>query len=303
MKKAFCVLSLLAIVAVASASVDLRIWTTNVAPTPPITFRATYGPFTPWATGSNASGAFDIHRNYTNSTNLGSVSTPKMTPTGIPAAVEPVFTDPKPGDDVYLWAAFCGPGDVDAASAGVPGWVVPDIRVQGLSLKLATTSTLVLEPHWYQYEVWGTSTARSGMRWADTSDMSGPEVTLVGLGTGSPAATGWYAGTVTERMQTWALDSLYGGSDGYGAGGILLGAIKYVGGYGELRIGLGPNGISTTEGEPVTTLYPGTETTGIDASKQPDMDLRVGPTAEATWIPEPASLMLIGLGILALRRR
>jgi hypothetical protein len=312
MRKAIGVLTLLAIVAVATAEVEVRIWTTSVSPVAPggpITFEAGYGPFTPFAVKDNGtpeSGPrpYDVHRNYVSSTNLGSVRIPKLTPVGIPDVVEPVFDPAVPGDsEVYIWAAFCGPGDIEPLKPGL-GWEVADVRVQAFNVALVTTESLVLEPHWYQYEVYGGSPlALTGLRWAETSDMTGNMVTMVGLGTGTPAATGWYAGVVSERMQTWALDDLYGGGGGYGAGAILLGAIRYVEGRGSLYIGLEYNGINATDTEGVT-YYPGSEEDGINADLvDAGAPVRIGQTPEATWIPEPASLLLLSLGLLALRRR
>jgi hypothetical protein len=307
MKKVLCALTVLAFVATAGAAVEMRFWLTAASPSAaeggPITFRAGYGPLTPYATASNDSGSYDVQRNYVSTTNPGSVATPKFAPAAIPDVVEPVGL--APGTPVYLWAAFCGPGDVDPIKPGL-GWETPDVRVQGLALSIQTTGSLVLAPHWYQYEIWSSSTTLSGVRWADSSDMSGgiaPDiVTLVGIGTGTPASTGWYAGTVTERMQTWALDSGWGGGDAYGAGAMLLAAFA-ASGQGSAYVGLDRNGISTTD-ESGAIFFPGNEATGIAAGKLPaGTPLRVGQTPEATWIPEPASMLLIALGALALRRR
>jgi hypothetical protein len=308
MKKLLCALTVLAFVATAGAEVELRFWLTDVSPSAaaggPITFETGYGPLTPFAAASNDSGNYDIQRNYVSTTNPGSVRIPKFTPDGIPNVVEPAAL--ADGTPVYLWAAFAGPGDVDPIKPGI-GWEVPDVRVQGLALSIQTTGSLVLTPHWYQYEIYGGSPlALTGTRWADSSDMSGgiaPDiVTLVGLGTGTPASTGWNAGTVTERLQTWALDSAWGGGEGYGAGAILLAAFEATG-LGSAFVGVDRNGISTTD-ETGAIFYSGSETVGIPAGKlDPGAPLRVGQTPEATWVPEPASLLLVALGALALRRR
>jgi len=354
MRKAFCVLTLLAIVAVASATVEVRIWLTDQTPvrggtvepfTGQVRFRTGFGPFTPFTTRTNVSGSYDVHRNWVSANNLGSVNTfsttqDKFRPTQLPDVVEPgVGTGGiAPGKSVYIWAAFSGPGIggeiVGEDENGDPiieprplapikpgiGWEVKGRRVQGFNLKLVTTGDLALTPHWYQYENGSTSTTVDELRWAETSDMTmntwtadpghpgrlvSDPVTMVGLGTGTPPATGWYAGDVTERMQTWALDTALGwqyAMGQYGAGGILLGAITATGG-GDAYISLGFNGIDATDPEGVM-YFPGASNTGIDAhvidEGLPD---RVPPTPQATWTPEPASLLLLGLGVLALRRR
>jgi hypothetical protein len=309
MGKTLSILVSLAVTAAAYAEVEVRIWVTTESPAKadggPINFAPGYGPFTPFTVQSNDYGPHDVHRRYVSASDPSSVlsyepGTPyieKFSPEQIPDVVEPGVGDApdlEAGTPVYIWAAFCGPGDVDPIKP-LLGWETPDVRVQGINLKLVTTGSLVLDPHWYQYEhsTWG-------HRWAVASDMSGDEVTLIGL---VAPAFGWYAGAVSERMQTWALDSVYGGGDAYGAGGILLGAIRYVGGAGDLYVGLGHNGMSCTD-ETGAIFLPGTENVGIVANKIPDgSPPRIGQTPEATWIPEPASLSLLGLTALALRRR
>ncbi len=338
MKKAIGVLTLLAIVAVATAEVEVRIWLTTASPAKadggPINFRATYGPFSPFLVKDNGtpeSGPrpYDVHRNHIATSNPGSVlryqSTPtvieKFDPTLIPDVVEPgVGTGGiEEGKPVYIWAAFCGPGMGEDPETGDPmpldpikpglGWENAGVRVQGMQIALVTTGSLAIQPHWYQYEAFDPSKPPAEqvteLRWAETSDMTGDMVTLVGLGTGSPAATGWYAGVTGERMQTWKLDYELGNPYGlgtFGAGGILLGAITATGG-GDLYVGLQYNGINTTAGVG-SVYYAGSEAAGINADKVDEgSPVRHGTTPEATWIPEPASLLLLSLGLLALRRR
>jgi len=315
MKKALCVLTLLGIVVAASAETDVRLFLTTQPP--PVTFRAGFGPFTPWQVGGVLPDTYDIHRNYVSATNPGSVGTPKFTNALLPLPVEPGVGPPgselPEGTPVYIWGVFAGPGyDPDGVLLDPPdptkpgvGYAQAGTRVQGLHIVLQTTDTLAVQPRWYQYVV-GTATAVSGLRWAETSDMSGTEVTMVGLGTGTPAATGWYAGDLGvtgERMQNWEVDPFSGGLGGYGWGGILLGAITTTG-KGDLYIGLGYNGLNSTDPAGEVQYFAGTEDIGIHAGVLPQgSPTRMGQTPEARWIPEPASLLLIGLGALVLRRR
>jgi hypothetical protein len=341
MRKALCAVSLLAIVTAASATVEIRIWTTNALPdkasSGPINFRISptvYGPFTPFTVKDNGVPGtpqlYDVHRNHVSSSNPGSVlryqpTAPikeKFDPMQLPNVVEPVInTLVDPAKDVFIWAAFSGPGFGEnelgdpvqlAPIKPLLGWENKGARVQGMHLALVTTGTLNVSPHWYQYENGSTSTTIDQTRWADTSDMTGPEVTLVGLGTGTPASTGWYAGATDERMQTWDLDTNLDTSGfalgNYGAGGVLLGAIKYNSGLGDLYVGVGRNGISTTgdaQDDPARYFAGSEGGQGIAAGNLPvGSPLRVGATPEASWIiPEPASVLLIALGALALRRR
>ncbi len=309
MGRAASILVSLAVAATAYAEVEVRIWVTDEPPEAsfggPIAFTPGYGPFTPFTVRDNGwpgyPQLYDVHRHHVDTGNPGSVTTPKFTPAQIPQPEEPSLPG-VPGERLYIWGAFCGPGLANPIKPGL-GWEIRDVRVQGLNLRLVTTGNLILEPHWYQYEKGSTSTTTSETRWADTSDMTGHEVTVVGLGMGSPSSTGWYAGTTTERMQTWALDSAWGGSGDYGAGGILLGAVKRVNGCGNLFIGLGRNGISSTD-ESGVIFFPGTEEEGIVARVVPEgSPPRIGQTPEATWLPEPAGLWLLAISVAALRRR
>jgi hypothetical protein len=281
----------------AGIGVEVRIWVTTEPPNTSaggnIVFRTGYGPLTPYATGSNDAGSYDIHRNYVSTSNPGSVGTPKFTPADIPDVVEP--RDLAAETPVYVWAAFCGDGwgedpetfepiELDPIKPGL-GWEYVDTAVQGLQIQLVTTGSLTLQPHWYQYENGASSTTVSARRWAEDSDMTGDLVTLVGLGTGAPPSIGWNAGYATERMQTWKLDYELGNPYGlgtYGAGGILLGVIEHVSGSGELFVGLGYKGIFSPSG--TVTFFPGTEEDGIEANTVDEgLPPRVGQTAEATW--------------------
>jgi len=111
MRKALCVLTLLGFVAVASAEVDVRVWLTTQAPTAAgVHFLPGYGPFTPYATGNNISGDYDIHQ-------IGYLSPPPAP--GSLDGDQPTFSplnltveEPKDlaeGTPVYVWATFAGP--------------------------------------------------------------------------------------------------------------------------------------------------------------------------------------------------
>ncbi len=334
MKKVLCALTVLAVVATASATVEFRIWLTTASPDKAaggqINFRAGYGPFTPFAVKDNGAPGtpqlYDVHRNHISTSNPGSAlryqtTAPikeKFDPKQIPAVVEPVINPAvDTAKDVYIWGAFCGPGfgedELGNPVALAPiatglGWENAGVRVQGLHLALHGTGTLSFEPHWYQYENGSSSTSIDETRWADTSDMTGPEATLVGLGTGTPASTGWYAGVTGERMQTWDTDLNLDPSGFalgvYGEGAILFGSVKYLGGFGDLYVALGRNGVSSTD-DTGNLYFAGSESQGINAVKLAEgAPLRMGQTPEASWIvPEPASLLLVALGALALRRR
>jgi hypothetical protein len=279
---------LLGIVAAASAEVDVRVWLTTQEPTAAgVGFLPGYGPFTPYATGTNDSGAYDTHQ-------IGYLSPPPQpgsldgdVPTFSPLnlTVEEPMGLPE-GTPVYVWATFAGaatgfPAGMGAAPAGT--------KINGLNLTLVTTGSLVAEPHWYQVQDIGGT-----VRWETTSDLSGNTVTMVGVN-----SWGWQNTAIaTDPLQNALIISRQNG------GSILLGAIYVIGG-GDLYVGLEYNGLSSnlqTGGEVV--YFPGTETVGIPAGTQPQgMPARIGGTPEASWIPEPASLLLIGLGALILRRR
>jgi hypothetical protein len=287
MRKALCVLSVLAIVAIASAEVDVRIWVTTQDPTlTGLAFMPGYGPFTPFAVESNGNGSFDAHR-------TGFTTPPPQTGSldGDTSAIDVTKLNVEEpmglplGTPVYLWAGFANP------TAGFPnllGAVPAGTKIQGMHLELITTGAVTLDPHWYQiHDIGGTT------RWETTSDMSGNTVTMVGIN--SPA---WQNSAVaTDLMQATLTISRQTG------GAILLGAIKPTG-AGELKIGLGFNGIASNVAGTTVTYFPGTETAGIAAGVVAETEPpRVGATVQASWIPEPASALLIALGALVLRRR
>jgi len=161
-------------------------------------------------------------------------------------------------------------------------------KIQGMHLQLIPTAGLTLNPHWYQIQDIG-----GARRWEDTSDMSGNTVTLVAITT-----PGWQNSVVgTDLMQNILTISRQNG------GAILLGAIQ-PSGAGSVQIGLSFNGIASNVDGTTVQFFPGNETTGIAAGVVPITNPpRVGATAQAAWIPEPASVLLIALGALALRRR
>jgi len=315
MKKVFCVLTLLAIVAVVSAEVDVRIWLTTQNPNLATTgignpmFLPGYGPFTPYTTGSNLGGTYDIHR-------TGYVSPPPQAGSvngdGAGFPPPPFLIDPTkltveepgngvttllPGTPVYIWATFAGPG------SGYPplmGTAPSGTKIQGMHLTLVTHSPdplnpLVLAPQWYQVQDIG-----GALRWEITSDMTGNTVTLVGV-----ASAGWQnanLGTNDLLQAPLTVGRTTGGA-------ILLGAINATG-RGDVSVGLGYNGMNSNVKDPPdgpggnVVYFPGTELVGIPAGVLPEGSApRVGATPEATWVPEPASLLLIGLGGLLLRRR
>jgi hypothetical protein len=299
MKKALCVLTLLGLVAAVSAEVDVRIWLSTQRPDEVgIVWMPGYGPFTPYATVHNDSGDYDAHQTgyllpppQAGSVNGDSAGFPPppfllnpasltvQAPTGLPQ-----------GTPVYIYAAFAGTG-----TAGYPdgmGTAPTGTKINGMNITLVTTGSLALDPHWYQVV---DPISSAPYRWESTSDMTGATVTLVGVN-----ATGWQNGNVgvTDLLQA---PLTVGRTTG---GAILLGAINATGGGG-VQVGLEYNGMSSnlsTGGEVV--YFPGTETMGIAAGTVPQGTApRVGATVQASWIPEPASVLLIGLGALLLRRR
>lgn len=285
MRKALCVLSVLAIVAVASAEIDVRIWLTTQNPASIITFAPTFGPFTPFTTGSNGNGSYDVHRNNVSTTNPGDVNTPKFALSSVKVE-EP--TGLAPGTPVYIWAAFAGVGDEPGLAPGL-GWADPGTKITGMHLDLVPTAGLTLNEHWYQYA------SATSSRWESTSDLSGDGVTMVGI-------NAWAfnnGATALDRMQNNA-DSA---STAFSTAAILLGAIQ-PSGAGSVKIGLGFNGIASNVAGTVVQYLPGTETAAIAAGVVSETTPpRVGTTPQATWVPEPASALLIALGALVLRRR
>ncbi len=294
MRKVLCVLTLLGIVTAASADISIRIWLSSQAP--PGVWRPTYGPFTPYATGSNDAGAYDVHRNYVSSTNPGDVATPKFLPDNMALTPEaPVFAAPGDNTPLYIWAAFDG-HYADADPLLLPnglGWAPAGTKVNGMNITLVASPGLAIAPVWYQIAT-GTTTA---YRWESTSDMTGNVVTLAGVN-----AAGFQNSSLPlDRLQS----NLDDNTTGYGAGAILLGALKATG-AGTIQVGLEYNGISiASTADPIPAVFfPGVEAAGIVAGTVPQGTApRVGHDANATFIPEPASLLLIGLGALILRRR
>lgn len=331
MKKALCVLTLLGIVAAARAEVDIRIWLTTQNPmssastTTMIRGRTIgspatsyYGPFTPWATATNDSGAYDVRHNDNsaiadNGDLRLNTSNQKFSLSNL-AAAQP--TGLAQGTPVYIWATFCGAGtqfvdsgEVDAngdpifveqpLAAPFPGggWAPSPTKINGMNLQLVTTGSLAIDPHWYEVTS-GTGSA-TAYRWETTSDMTGDTVTLAGVQT-----SGFTNNAVdTDRMQNNLVPS---NPSAYATAAILLGAINVTGG-GDLYVGIGYNGISVgSAAEKIPAVYfPGTADTGILADTQPQAGYtpRHGASPSASWVPEPASLLLIGLGALVLRRR
>jgi hypothetical protein len=266
----------------------VRVWLSDDPPA--VTWRPGYGPFTPYAAGANAGGAYDIHRNYISATNPGSVASPKFPIAGL-VVEEPMGM--AEGTPVYIWAAFAGVvPDTDPLPPGL-GWEDPGTKLQGMNLALVTTGTLVLTPQWYNVV-----SATGPVRWETTSDMSGLNVTLVGITT-----SGWQnAAVATDRLQNNIHDTT---SDYYDGGAILLGAMNATG-AGDAYIGLGYNGMNSnrTGTDGLVLFGAGLEEPMIEAGTRPaGTPPRTGQTPEGNWIPEPASLLLIGLGALVLRRR
>jgi hypothetical protein len=304
----------LAIVAVASATVEVRIWLTTEDPaTHGVTFVDGYGPFTPFTTGySDWGDPYAIHQNFVpGDPDLqipeipGSTDLPKFraydftqpagSRTQIPDVVAP--TGLLPGTPVYIWAAFCGTvAGNPAPPKPLLGWESNGAKVQGMHLVLDHPASLHLDPLWYQsqsptFDDFG-NVVIAQRRWEEPSDMTGDVVILVGI-----ESEGWVAGAALDNLQSFGKRTATATN---GEGAILLGAIA-ASGFGDLKIGLGFNGMASTD-ETGMIYFPGTETTGIPAGVSPDL-LRVGQTPEATWVPEPAALWMLGLSLVAVRRR
>jgi hypothetical protein len=252
--------------------VQVRLWVTTAAPNTSaggnIVFESGYGPTTPFAIGENRYGSYDVHTS-------ASVGTPKFTAADIPDVVEPRNLDP--GTRVYVWAAFCGRGDV-APIKPLLGWEKAAWKVECLHLRLVTTGTLTVNPTWYEYQ------EDEARRWFVDSDMSGGDVVFASA---FDTGWGWVAGTgglvAADRMQTAACDDDgYGGDGHYYAGAMLLGTIGHVSGNGELFIGLGYKGIFSSNG--TVEFFSGTEQDAIEADLYDKLQPpRVGQTPEVTW--------------------
>jgi hypothetical protein len=237
-----------------------------------------YGPFTPYATGTNGSGAYDVHQTgyLSPPPQEGSVNGDTAGFPPPPFLIDPLSvtveepTGLTPGTPVYIWAGFCG---APLSTNPLLGTAANGTKINGLHLTLVTTGTLAATPDWYQVQDIGGT-----VRWETSSDMTGNTVTLVGVN-----SWGWQNGGVGADLLQAPL------TVGRNSGGvILLGAIN-VTGVGDMYVGLGYDGISSnleTGGNVV--YYPGTETVGIPAgTEDEESEPRVGETPQATWAEQP----------------
>ncbi len=172
-------------------------------------------------------------------------------------------------------------------------------KVQGLALNIALEGGLTADTVWYQFS--GNPVDDSVLRWDAGSDFAGPKCKLLGV-----AGTGWL-----NDDTTFDTGDLYVPATAFtGQGSVLLGAVIPTGGTtGEVFIELAYDGLSVAGSGNTSTVYFGLDTEGIDGGVDydggPDATRR-GPDGIAEGVvivPEPASLLLIGLAGLLIRRR
>ncbi len=174
-------------------------------------------------------------------------------------------------------------------------------KVQGAAFCISTTDDLQVNTTWYQFS--GAPIDEATRRWETGSDFGSDwgdhtQCKLVGIGT-----TGWLNNTTdydTGDLFVEGTPSFYGQSTA------LLGYIDYVDGFGCINLGLAYDGISISGNEAMAFF--GNDTVGVDAGVDDAGGAgacRYGPDGipEGGWIPEPASLLLLGLAGFFLRRR
>jgi hypothetical protein len=269
MKKVLALAGILSITALASATVDIRLW---VAPASsvPVAWAGAGGPFSPTSIGtSTATGGVGAHVYST--TTVGSA--------GLGALPAPGVALDGDGASGELYAILARTDNsLEAGSA-----------VRGLNLRVASTGDLSWDVAWTQW-----SGPTGAWRWETSSDLEGPEVTIVG-GLGGPGR-GWVLGPTTgtaDRLDRWDENP----ETGEGLGGILLGYIRTNSGTGDLTVRLGSNGINHAIGTRVA-FSDGLEyiSGGVGAVDR-------GYGVQLSVVPEPASLILVVLAAGLIRRR
>lgn len=279
MKKVLALVSVMSLAAMASAIVDVRVWiapvsSTSVAWTGTGTSGPT-GPFSPTAAGTGAADGGTGAQVYT----TAGVGTAGLSSVGTPGV--PIDGDGASGETYAILARTDSAHEAGSA-------------IRGMNLVVSTTGDVAVDYAWTQWRA-GTS-PNFTYRWESSSDFVGNEVTLVG-GLGGPGR-GWVLGPTggtADRLDMWEeVDP----DLGTGRGSILLGYIRTTAGSnGDVQIRLGANGINHAEG---TTLALGDSSARIDAGVGAPGR---GSGAQLQVVPEPASLVLLGLAGLALRRR
>ena len=186
------------------------------------------------------------------------------------------------GQPVYMWAEMLG-----LVAPDVQHWNMVSVNIEGL----VTPSTTLQSALFYNNAVFGTP------RWQSQ--------TYNGVALPTQSAQdfrNFYVDTghgVTNKWGLYGLDTEYY-DDGAGHVYILLGEFTFSG-FGGTHIGVGNGGIVRSGGggaEPVYFGF-GDEADGLDG----DDFLATSTLFDAFITPEPASLILLGLGALALRRR
>ncbi len=268
MVKFLSTVSVLAIVAVAGAAVDTRLYLAPVG-AGSVPFTGGAGPFSPTQVGASAAdGGVGAHIYTSTSVGTGGVDAPAP---GVPVGVA---------------------GDVFAVWARTENGTAPDgSAIRGLNLQVVTTGSVTATSAWVQ---WRAGTApTNNYRWEAASDFSGPEVTFLG-GLGG-AGRGWQLQTgSSDRLDDFTVTDA---KAGLGNGEILLGYIRAEGGVGSIQLRLGVNGVNHADGTRVafgdgTAYIPG----GTGAAGR-------GYGDQAIIVPEPATLALLALAGLAIRRR